>query len=78
VNIQGIGEQLSWALSNDSADAIKSHCQALLSEVERIEGAAVQEARTRGWDLNVIEGLVQEMLACAKSTLRVADEALCG
>jgi hypothetical protein len=78
VNIQGIREQLSWALSDDSADAIKSHRQALLSEVERIEGAAVREARTRGWDLNVIEGLVQEMLTCAKSTLRVADEALCG
>ncbi len=70
VNIQGIREQLSWALSDDSADAIKSHRQALLSEVERIEGAAVREARTRGWDLSVIEDLVQEMLASTKSTLR--------
>jgi hypothetical protein len=78
VNIQGIQEQLSWALSDDSANAIKSHRQALLSEVEWIEGAAVREARTRGWDLNMIEGLVQEMLACAKSTLRAAEEALCG
>jgi hypothetical protein len=78
VNIQGFREQLSWALSDDSADAIKSHRQALLSEVERIAGAAVREARTREWDLSVIEGLVQEMLACAKSMLRVADEALCG
>jgi hypothetical protein len=78
VNIQGIQEQLSWALSDDSADAIKSHRQALLSEVEQVEGAAVREARTRGWDLNVIEGLVQGMLACAKSKLRAADEALCG
>jgi len=48
VSIQGIREQLSWALSDDSADAIKSHRQALLSEVERVEGAAVREARTRG------------------------------
>jgi hypothetical protein len=78
LNIQAIREQLSWALSDDSANAIKSHRQALLSEVERIEGAAVREARTRGWNLNVIEGLVQEILACAKSTLRVVDEALCG
>ncbi len=78
MNIQGIREQLSWALSDDGADAIKSHRQALLSEVEQVKGAAVREARTRGWDLNVIEGLVQGMLACAKSTLRAADEALCG
>ncbi len=78
MNIQGIREQLSWALSDNSADGIKSHHQALLSEVERIEGAAVLEARARGWDLHVIEGLVQEMLACAKSTLRIADKALCG
>ena len=47
VNIQGIREQLSWALSDDNADAIKSHRQALLSEVEQVEEAAVQEARTR-------------------------------
>jgi hypothetical protein len=41
VYIQGVREQLSWALSDVSADAIKSHRQALLSEVEQIEGAAV-------------------------------------
>jgi hypothetical protein len=40
VNIKDIREQLSWALNGASAEAIKSHRKALLSEVERIEGAA--------------------------------------
>jgi hypothetical protein len=44
LNIQGIRDQLSWALSGNSADAIESHRQALLSEVGRIEGAAAREA----------------------------------
>ena len=51
-------ESLSRALKGDSVKAIESHRKALLSEVERIEGAAAREAQTRGWDLNVIEGLV--------------------
>jgi hypothetical protein len=40
VNIEDIRERLSWALNGDSAEAIKSHRKALLSEVERIKGAA--------------------------------------
>jgi hypothetical protein len=76
MSIKGIPEQLSWALNGDSADAIKSHRKALLSEVERIKGAAAREAWTRGWDFNVIEDLVQGILACAKCTLREADSTL--
>ncbi len=45
VNIEDIREQLSWALNGDSDEAIKSHRKALLSEVERIEGAAAREAQ---------------------------------
>ena len=48
VGIGNIRERLSWALNGDSAEAIKSHRKALLSEVERIKGAAAREARTRG------------------------------
>jgi hypothetical protein len=76
VNIEGIREQLSWALNGDSAEAIKSHRKALLSEEERIEGAAAREARMRGWDLNVIKGLVQGMLAETQCTLREVDSTL--
>jgi hypothetical protein len=77
VNIEDIREQLSWALNGDSAEAIKSHREALLSEVERIEGAAAREAQTRGWDLNVIKDLMRRMLAETQCKLRAADRALC-
>jgi hypothetical protein len=55
--IQGIQDRLSWALDYDSADAIESHHQALLSKVRRIEGAATREAKVRGWDFIEIEDL---------------------
>jgi hypothetical protein len=77
VNIEDIRERLSWALNGDSAEAIKSHRKVLLSEVERFEGAAAREARTKGWDLNEIEDLTRRMLAEAQCTLREADSTLC-
>jgi hypothetical protein len=40
VEIENIRERLSWALNGDSVEAIESHREALLSEVERTEGAA--------------------------------------
>jgi hypothetical protein len=40
MGIEGFRERLSWALDGDSVEAIESHREALLSEVERIEGAA--------------------------------------
>ncbi len=40
MSIEDIRKRLSWALNGDSVEAIKSHRKALLSEVERIEGAA--------------------------------------
>jgi hypothetical protein len=52
-------------------------CKALLSEVERIEGAAAREARTRGWDLNETEDLMQRLLAETQCTLREAVSTLC-
>ncbi len=77
MNILGIRRQLSCALGDgDSADAIKIHRQALLSEVRRIEGAASREAQTRGWDLIEIEDLVRGMLAETQCTLREADSTL--
>ncbi len=66
VNIEDIRSRLSWALNGDSTEAIKSHRKVLLSEVERIEGAAAREARTRGWNLNKIEDLTRRMLAEAQ------------
>ncbi len=48
----------------------------LLSEVERIEGAAAREAQRRGWDLDEIKDLMRRMLAEAR-TLRAADSTLC-
>jgi hypothetical protein len=76
-NILGMRQGLSCRLGRgDSADAIKSHRKALLSEVERIEGAAAREAQTRGWDLNAIEDLVQERLAETQCTLREVDSTL--
>jgi hypothetical protein len=63
VGIENIREQLSWALNGDSVEAIESHREALLSKVERIEGAAAREAQTRGWDLNEIKDLMRRMLA---------------
>jgi hypothetical protein len=77
VNIEDIRERLSWALNGNSAEGIKSHRKALLSEVERIEGAAAREARTRGWDLKEIEDLTRRMLAEAQCMLREADSTLC-
>jgi hypothetical protein len=77
VNIKGIREHLSWALVGDSANAIKSYRLVLLSEVERIEGAAAREAQAKGWDLNVFKGLVQGILESTRYTLRNADRALC-
>ncbi len=77
MNIEGIREQLSWVLNGGDAKAIKSHRKALLSEVEPIEGAAAQEARMRGWDLNEIEDLMRRMLAETQCTLSEADSTLC-
>jgi hypothetical protein len=77
LNIQGIREQLNCALDDNSANAIESHCQALLSGVERIEGAAAREAQAKGWDLNMIKGLVQGVLEYMRCTLQDADRALC-
>jgi hypothetical protein len=48
LNIQDILEWLSWALDNDSVNAIESHRRALFSEVSWIEGVATREAQTRG------------------------------
>jgi hypothetical protein len=45
--------------------------------VERIEGAAAREARTRGWDLNEIKDLMRRMLAETQCTLREGDSTLC-
>jgi hypothetical protein len=77
VGIEDFQERLSWALNSDSAEAIKSHRKALLSEVERIEGAAAREAQTRGWDLNEIKDLLRRMLAETQRTLRAVDSTLC-
>jgi hypothetical protein len=77
VGIENIRERLSWALDGDSVEAIESHRKALLSEVERIEGAAAREAQTRGWDLNEIKDQMRRMLAETQCTRRAADSALC-
>jgi hypothetical protein len=77
VGIKNIRERLSWALKGDSVEAIESHREALLSEAERIEGAAAQEAQTRGWDLNEIKDLLRRMLAETQCMLRAADSTLC-
>jgi hypothetical protein len=63
VGIEGFQERLSWELDGDSVEAVESHREALLSEVERIEGVAAREAQTRGWDLNEIKDLMRRMLA---------------
>ncbi len=49
----------------------------LLSEVERIEGAAAREAQTRGQDLNEVKELMRRMLTKTQDTLRAADITLC-
>jgi hypothetical protein len=77
---KGIGdflEPLSQALKGDSVEAIESHRKALLSEVERIEGAAAREAQTRGQDFNEVKELMRRMLAKERDTLRAADITLC-
>ena len=56
---------------------IESHRKALLSEIERIEGAAAREAQARGWDLNEIKDLMRRMLTKEQDTLRAADRTLC-
>ncbi len=78
MGIEGFRERLSWALDGNSVEAIESHREALLSEVERIEGAAAREAQMRGWDLNEIKDLMRRMLAETQCTLRAADSAFCG
>ncbi len=78
LNILGVQRRLSCAIGDgDGAVAIENHCQALLSEVRRIEGAVSREAQTRGWDLIEIEDLVQRMLEPTRYALRDADRALC-
>jgi hypothetical protein len=77
---KGIGdflEPLSRALKGDSVKAIESHRKALLSEVERIEGAAAREAQTRGRDLNEVKELMRRMLTKEQDTLQAADLILC-
>jgi hypothetical protein len=76
VGIENIRERLSWELDGDSVEAIERHREALLSEVERIEGEAAGEAQTRGWDLNEIKDLMRRMLAETQGTLREADSTL--
>ncbi len=44
---EGFRERLSWKLDGGSVEVIESHREALLSEVERIEGAAAQEKLRR-------------------------------
>ncbi len=46
LGIKDFLEPLSRALKGDNVKAIESHREALLSEVERIEGAAAREAQT--------------------------------
>ena len=70
-------EPLNRALKGDSVKAIKSHREALLSEVERIEGAAAREAQARGQDLNEVKELMRRMLTRTQDTLRAADITLC-
>ncbi|MFN9908953.1 MAG: hypothetical protein ACK56F_22995, partial [bacterium] len=70
LGIEDFLEPLSRALKGDSVKAIESHRKALLSEVERIEGAAAREAQTRGWDLNEIKDLMRRMLTKTQDTLR--------
>jgi hypothetical protein len=77
LGIEGFRERLSWALEGDSVEAIESHREALLSEVERIEGAAAREAQTRGRDLNKVKELMRRMLVETQCTLREADSTLC-
>ncbi len=77
VGIEDFRERLSWALKGGSVKAIESHREVLLSEVERIEGAAAREAQTRGWDLNEIKDLMRRMLTKTQDTLRAADSTLC-
>ncbi len=77
MGIEGFRERLSWALEGDSVEAIESHREALLSEVERIEGAAAREAQTRGRDLNEVKELMRRMLVETQCTLRAADSTLC-
>ncbi|MFN9907520.1 MAG: hypothetical protein ACK56F_15585, partial [bacterium] len=77
MGIEDFRELLSRALKGDSVKAIESHRKALLSEVERIEGAAAREAQTRGWDLNEIKDLMRTMLVETQCTLREADITLC-
>ncbi|MFO0007417.1 MAG: hypothetical protein ACK559_40510, partial [bacterium] len=71
--IEDFRERLSRALKGDSVEAIESHREALLSEVERIEGAAAREAQTRGRDLNEVKELMRRMLTKEQDTLRAAD-----
>ena len=73
LGIEGFRERLSWALDDDSIEAVKSHREALLSEVERIEEAAAREAQTRGWDLKEIKDPMRRMLEKTQDTLRAAD-----
>ncbi len=75
--IEGFRRRLSRALEGDSVKAIESHREVLLSELERIEGAAAREAQTRGWDLNEIKDLMRRMFVDSRCTLRKADNKLC-
>ncbi len=77
MGIEGFRERLSWALKGDSVEAIESQREALLSEVERIEGAAAREAQTRGRDLNEVKELMRRMLVGTQCMLRAAGSTLC-
>jgi t-SNARE complex subunit (syntaxin) len=71
-----IGTKLHEAVKGRNADEIKSHSRALNSEVVGIQEAATREAEARGWDLNVVESMMQEVDDSACELLQEADRVL--
>jgi uncharacterized protein YajQ (UPF0234 family) len=53
--------KLHKAIEGRNADKIETYCRALNSRVVRIQEAATREADARGWDLDVVESIMEEV-----------------
>jgi hypothetical protein len=56
-----VGTKLHEAIGNCDVDLIKSYRSALNSGIARAQEAATREADARGWDLEAVHGMMQEV-----------------
>jgi hypothetical protein len=71
-----VSTRLSQALDDRNTEEINSFLRALHSGVVRIKEAATKKAHARGWNLNVVEGMMQDLDGSTCSLLQDVDRVL--